>query len=118
MSKVALVGGSFMNVGKIVCNIYFCYLFSPHGYHGTQILVYIKLTVYKRGWFLIQRIPNLILCDNHLVASRLCMEKAHLKIRYQKRGLCLEKDCVTNMRDLRHEYGAPSCVMNMKGVAF
>ena len=35
------------------------------------------------------------------------MEKAHLKIRYHKRGLGLKKDCVMNMRDLRHEYGAP-----------
>ena len=61
--------------------------------------------MYKRGWFLIQRIANSILCDNYLVASRLCMGKAHLKIRYHKRGLGWEKDCVMNMRDLCHEYG-------------
>ena len=35
------------------------------------------------------------------------MGKAHLKIRYHKKGLGLEKDCVMNMRDLRHVYGAP-----------
>ena len=35
------------------------------------------------------------------------MGKAHLKISYHKRGLGLKKDCVMNMRDLRHEYGAP-----------
>ena len=33
------------------------------------------------------------------------MGKAHLKIRYHKRGLGWEKDCVMNMRDLCHEYG-------------
>ena len=37
-------------------------------------------TVYKRGWFLIQRIANFILCDNNLVTSRLCMGKAENKI--------------------------------------
>ena len=54
-----------------------------------KFLVYIKFTVYKRGWFLIQRIANFILnlYDNNLVASRLCMGKVHLKIRYHKRGL-------------------------------
>ena len=36
------------------------------------------------------------------------MGKAHLKIRYHKRGLGLEKGCVMNMRDLRHEYRAPA----------
>ena len=50
-------------------------------------LIYATFTAYKRGWFLIQIIANFILCDNYLVASRLCMEKAHLKIRYHKRGL-------------------------------
>ena len=35
------------------------------------------------------------------------MGKAHLKIRYHKRGLGSKKDCVMNMRELRHEYGAP-----------
>ena len=70
-----------------------------------------KFTVYKRGWFLIQRIANFILCDIYLVASRLCMGKAHLKIRYHKRGLGLEKDCVTNM-----VMNMASCVMNIKGV--
>ena len=44
------------------------------------------------------------------------MGKAHLKIRYHKRGLGWEKDCGMNMRDLCHEYG--TCVMNIKGVAF
>ena len=44
------------------------------------------------------------LCDNYLVASRLCMGKAHLKIKYYKRGLGLKKDCVMNMGQLRHEY--------------
>ena len=53
----------------------------------TQILVYAKFNAHKRGWFQIQRIANFILCDNYLVASRLCMGKAHLKIRYHKRGL-------------------------------
>ena len=32
------------------------------------------------------------------------MGKAHLKIRYHKKGLGLKKDCVMNMRELRHEY--------------
>ena len=36
------------------------------------------------------------------------MGKTHLKIRYHKRGLGLKKDCVMNMRELRHEYRAPS----------
>ena len=54
-----------------------------------------------------QRSANFILCDNYLVTSRLCMGKAHLKISYHKRGFGLKKDCVMNMRDLRHEYGAP-----------
>ena len=49
-----------------------------------------------------------MITDNYLVASWLCMEKTHLKIRYHKRELGLEKDCVMNMRDLRHEYGAPA----------
>ena len=66
-----------------------------------------KIYCVQRGWFLIQRIANFILCDNYLVASRLCMGKAHLKKRYLKRGLGLEKDCVMNMRDLCHEYWAP-----------
>ena len=35
------------------------------------------------------------------------MGKAHLKIRYYKRGLGLEKDCVMNIRDLHHAYWAP-----------
>ena len=35
------------------------------------------------------------------------MGKAHLKIRYH-RGLGLKKDCVMNMRELHHEYGAPA----------
>ena len=35
----------------------------------------------------IQRIANFILCDTYLVASRLCMGKACLKIRNHKRGL-------------------------------
>ena len=65
-----------------------------------------KIDCVQKGWFLIQRIANFILCDNYLVASRLCMGKAHLIIRYHKRGLGLKKDCVMNMRDLRHEYGA------------
>ena len=36
------------------------------------------------------------------------MGKAHLKIRYDKRGLGSEKDFVMNMRDLHYEYGAPA----------
>ena len=36
------------------------------------------------------------------------MGKAHLKIRFLKRGLGLKKDCVMNMTELRHEYGAPA----------
>ena len=28
----------------------------------------------------------------------------HSKIRLHKRGLSLKRDCVMNMRDLRHEY--------------
>ena len=67
-----------------------------------------NFSLHKRGWFLIQRIANFILCDNYLVASRLCMGKAHLKIRYDKWGLGSKKDCVMNMRDLRHEYEAPA----------
>ena len=74
----------------------------------TQTLLYSKFTLHKRGWFLILRIAHLILCNNYLLASRLCMGKAHLKIRYHKRGLGLKKDYVMNMRDLRHEYGAPA----------
>ena len=35
------------------------------------------------------------------------MGKILLKIRSHKRGLHLNEDCVMNMRDLRHEYGAP-----------
>ena len=35
------------------------------------------------------------------------MGKAHLKVRYHKRGLGFEKDCVMNMTDQHHEYGAP-----------
>ena len=29
-----------MNVEKIVCNIYFCFLFTPHGYHGKDSLIF------------------------------------------------------------------------------
>ena len=46
-----------------------------------------KIYGVQKGWFLIQKIANSILCDNYLVASRLCIGKAHLKIRYRKRGL-------------------------------
>ena len=53
----------------------------------TQILVHAKFTAYKRGWFLVKRIANFLLCDSYLVASRLCRGKADLKIRYHKRGL-------------------------------
>ena len=35
------------------------------------------------------------------------MRKILLKIRSHKRGLHLKEDYVMNMRDLRHEYGAP-----------
>ena len=35
------------------------------------------------------------------------MGKILLKIRSHKRGLHLNEHCVMNMRDLRHEYGAP-----------
>ena len=35
---------------------------------------------------------------------RLCMGMSHLKIRYHKRGLCLNKDCIINMTVLHHEY--------------
>ena len=55
----------------------------------------------------IQRIANFILCDTYLVASRLCMGKAYLKIRNHRRGLGKRKGCVMNMRDMLHEYGAP-----------
>ena len=79
-----------MNLGKF-CVIY---IFLPSLYPTwlswerlTQILVYTKFTVYKKGWFLIQRIANSVLCNNYLVASRLCKGKARLKIRYHKRGL-------------------------------
>ena len=47
------------------------------------------------------------LCENNFVPSRLCMGKILLKIRSHKSGLHLNEDCVMNMRDLRHEYGAP-----------
>ena len=36
--------------------------------------------------------------------GRLCMGNVHLKIRLHKRGLSLKRDCVMNMRDLRHKY--------------
>ena len=38
------------------------------------------------------------------IIGPICMGKSHLKIRYHKKGLCLEKDCVMNMTVLRHEY--------------
>ena len=53
-----------------------------------------------------QRIANIILRDNNLLPSRLCMGKIHLKIRSHQRRLGLKKDFVLNMRDLRHKYGA------------
>ena len=62
-------------------------------------LFYTKFTAYKMG-FLIQRIAKFIFCDNYFVSCRLCMGRAHLKIRYHKRGLGLKEDCVINMRDL------------------
>ena len=56
------------------------------------------------GKFVIHIITNFILCNYYLWPSRLCIGKGHLRIKYQKRGLCLEKDCVMNMTVLRHEY--------------
>ena len=76
-------------LGK-VCVIYIFAFSLPHiaiMERLTQISVYTKFTADKREWFLIQRTANFILCDNYLVTSRLCMRKAHLKIRYHKRGL-------------------------------
>ena len=38
------------------------------------------------------------------------MGNVHLKIRLHRRGLSLKRDCVMNMRDLRHEYEA-GCIL-------
>ena len=42
------------------------------------------------------------------------MRKSHLKIRYQKRGLSLKKDCIMNMTVLRHEYKG-GCILIFSG---
>ena len=44
------------------------------------------------------------------------MGKIHLKIRLHKRGLGLKKDCVMNMRDLRHEYER-GCILKVTFLA-
>ena len=40
------------------------------------------------------------------------MGKSHLKIRYHKRGLSLEKDCVMHMTALHHEYKG-GCILTL-----
>ena len=40
------------------------------------------------------------------------MGHVHLKIRFNKMGLGLKRDCVMNMRDLHHEYGG-ACIMKV-----
>ena len=39
----------------------------------TQVIFHSKFTLHKRGWFLILRIANYIVCNDYLVASRSCM---------------------------------------------
>ena len=86
-----------MNVGNILCNIYFA-SFLPHMAKSHSNFNLLKYTLYKRGCFLMQS----ILCDKLLLPSSLCMGQVHLEIRSHKRGLGLKKICVMNMRDLRH----------------
>ena len=43
-----------------------------------------------------------------------CMGKSPLKMKYQKRGLCLNKDCVMNMTVLRNEYKGGCILENLR----
>ena len=60
-----------MNVGKSLCNIYFVsslqYMVESWE-RVTQVIFHSKFTLHKRGWFLILRIANYILCNDYLVA--------------------------------------------------
>ena len=40
------------------------------------------------------------------------MGSVHLKIRLNKMGFGLKRDCVMNVRDLHHEYGG-SCILKV-----
>ena len=79
-----------MNLGKILCDIFSILEKEMPKIYSTHNLLCTK------GSILIQTITNFILCDFY--------SEIHLKIRVHKRELCMEKDCIMNIRDLCHEY--------------
>ena len=87
--------------GKLLCDIYFCFFFTTRKRDPQFTLNLLCM----RGLIPIHTITHFILCDYIFVAPvDYVWVNIHLKIRLHNRGLSLKKDCVMNMRDLRHEY--------------
>ena len=88
-----------------MCNRAYIFLSLLHNKKERPIIYFTQNLLCMRGLILIYTITHLILCDYIFVAPvDYVWVNIHLKKRLHKRRLSLKKDCVMNMRDLRHEY--------------